>query len=115
MPRIWFLIFRFDCLTFTCYILCNLGTSFVLPPISLERALQVLVGEDRKSRSSDYFSVLASSSSHRFDLALHMMLFPYCNFLIIKEKWGEIAGNFSFSWHIRYCMCFHLISQFIMH
>jgi hypothetical protein len=74
------------------YLVCNLGTSFVLPPISLERALQVLVGEDRKSRSSDCFSVLASSSFHRFDLALHMMLFPYCIFL--KKKWGEITRNF---------------------
>jgi hypothetical protein len=53
-----------------------------LPPISRERTLQVLVGEDRKSRSSDCFSVLASSSFHRFDRALHIMSFPYCIFLI---------------------------------
>jgi hypothetical protein len=79
------------------YFLCNIGTSFVLPPIARERALQVLVGEDRKSRSSGCFSVLASSSFHRFDHALHMMLFPYCIFLKIKIKnWGEIAGNFPF-------------------
>jgi hypothetical protein len=79
------------------YLVCNLGTRFVLPPISIERTFQVLVGEDRKSRSSDCFSVLASSSLHRFDLALHMMLFPYCIFLKIKnKKWGEIAGNFPF-------------------
>jgi hypothetical protein len=76
----------------TCYILCNLGTSCGLPPISLERTLQVLVGEDRKSRSSDCFSILASSSLRRFDLALHMMLFPYCNFLKKKKNWGEFAG-----------------------
>jgi hypothetical protein len=67
---------------------------FYFAPHSLERALQVLVGEDRKSRSSNCFSVLASSSLHRFDLALHMMLFPYCSFLIKKTNWGEIAGNF---------------------
>jgi hypothetical protein len=31
----------------------------VFAPMSLERTLQVLFGEDRKSRSSDCFSVLA--------------------------------------------------------
>jgi hypothetical protein len=42
-----------------------------LPPMSLERTLQVFFwGEDGKSRSSDYFSVFASSSIHRFDLAV---------------------------------------------
>jgi len=74
---------------------------FVLPPISRERALQVLVGEDRKSRSSDCFSVLASSSFHKFDRALHMMLFPYCIFFIIikkikKKNWGEDAEFYFF-------------------
>jgi hypothetical protein len=74
----------------------HLGTNCVSPLISLERAVQVLVGEDRKSRSSDYFSVLASSSVQRFDLALHMMLFPYYIFFVLfkkkKKKWGEFAG-----------------------
>jgi hypothetical protein len=67
-----------------------------LPHISLERALQVLVGEDRKSRSSDCFSVLVSSSLHRFDHAMHMMSFPYSIFLIKKKRGEEIAGNFPF-------------------
>jgi hypothetical protein len=40
----------------------------VVPPVSLERTLQVYIGEDRKSRSSDCFSVLASLSSYRCDL-----------------------------------------------
>jgi hypothetical protein len=35
----------------------------------LERTVQVLFGEDRKSRSSDCFSVVASLSVYRFDLA----------------------------------------------
>jgi hypothetical protein len=39
------------------------------PPMSLERIVQVFIGEDRKSRSRDYFSMLASSTVHRFDLA----------------------------------------------
>jgi hypothetical protein len=76
------------------YLVCNLGTGFVLPPISLERALQVLVGEDIKSRLSDCFSVLASSSFHRFDHALHMMLFPYCIFFF--KKMGRNSRKFSF-------------------
>jgi len=73
--------------SFTCYImclLCNLGTTVICPPISLERILQVLSGEDRKSMSGDCFSVLATLILHMFDLALHaylMMLFPYSMFL----------------------------------
>jgi hypothetical protein len=109
---------RFDCSSYLLYFVCKLGTSCVLLPISLERTLQVLVGEDRKSRLSDYFSVLASSSLHMSDLALHMMLFPYCMCFLIKKKkknTGENMQDIFFSWHISYCMCFHLISQFVMH
>jgi hypothetical protein len=40
-----------------------------LPPMFLERTVQVLFGEDRKSKSSDYFSIVASLSVYRFDLA----------------------------------------------
>jgi hypothetical protein len=49
-------------------LLCNLGTSLLCPPVSLERTLQVSIGEDRKSRSSDCFSVLASLNSYGCDL-----------------------------------------------
>jgi hypothetical protein len=35
----------------------------------LERTVQVLFGEDRKSRSSDCFSIVASLSVYMFDLA----------------------------------------------
>jgi hypothetical protein len=99
MPRIWFLILRHQVWLldfYLVYFVCNLGTSFVLPPISLERALQVLVREDRKSRWSDSFSVLASSSLHRFDHALHMMSFPYSIFLIKKKKRGRNCRKLSF-------------------
>jgi hypothetical protein len=37
--------------------------------MSLERIMQVFIGEDRESRSSDCFSVLALSSVHGFNLA----------------------------------------------
>jgi hypothetical protein len=40
-----------------------------LPPMFLERSVQVLFAEDRKRRSSDYFSVVASLSVYMFDLA----------------------------------------------
>jgi len=42
-----------------------------LPPMVLERTLQVLFGEDRKKKTgrATVFSVLASLSVHRFDLA----------------------------------------------
>jgi hypothetical protein len=39
-----------------------------MPHVSLEITLQVSIGEDRKSRSSDCFSVLASLSSYKCDL-----------------------------------------------
>jgi hypothetical protein len=73
-----------------------------VPPVSLERSLQVSIGEDRKSRSSDYFSVLASLSSYRCDLTftydvifiLHV-LFVFNNKKKIKnKKLGEFAGLF---------------------
>jgi hypothetical protein len=41
----------------------------VFAPMFLEKTVQVLFVEDRKSRSSDYFSVVASLSVNRFDLA----------------------------------------------
>jgi Ca2+/Na+ antiporter len=84
---------------------------FVLPHISLERIVQVFVGEDRKSRSSDCFSVLASLSIHRFDLALHMMSFPYCMFCFLvfyfkkKKKIGENLQDFYFSLGISDIAC----------
>jgi hypothetical protein len=74
-----------------------------LPPISLERILQVLSGEDRKSTSGDCFSVLETLILHRFDFALHasfMMLFPYSMFLLLfkkkKKKLGRKCGFFFF-------------------
>jgi hypothetical protein len=59
------------------------------PPMFLERTMQVLFGEDRKSRSSDYFSVVASLSVHKFDLAfaydvisiLHVLFALFVSFL----------------------------------
>jgi hypothetical protein len=44
-----------------------------LPPIVLERTFQVLFGEDKKKKKQVerlFFSVLASLSVHRFDLAI---------------------------------------------
>jgi hypothetical protein len=69
-----------------------------LPPMSLERSLQVLFGEDRKNRSSDYFSVLTSSSVHRFDLAFayDVISILHVFVLIIKKKIGRICRTFFF-------------------
>jgi hypothetical protein len=58
-----------------------------VPHFSLERTLQVFIGEDRKSRSSDCFSVLASLSSYMCDLTfaydvisiLHVLFFFFNN------------------------------------
>jgi len=73
-----------------------------LPHMSLERTLQVFFGEDRKSRSSDCFSILASSSIHRFDLAFayDVISILLVVFVLNIKKWGEFAAYF-FSWLIR--------------
>jgi hypothetical protein len=66
--------------------------------VALERTLQVLFGEDRKSMPGDCFLVILILL--RFDLALHaslMVVYLYSMFLLffikIKIKnWGEVAG-----------------------
>jgi hypothetical protein len=77
-----------------------------------------MFGEDRKSRSSDCFSVMASLSVHRFDRALAYDVFSILLvvfvFFLIKKNLGEFVGFF-FSWLIRYCMHSCLISQFGLH
>jgi predicted PurR-regulated permease PerM len=90
----------------------------VFAPMFLEKTVQVLFVEDRKSRSSDYFSVVASLSVNRFDLAFTydvisiLLVVLFCFFF--KKKWGEFA-RFIFSWRFRYCMSFCLISQSCKH
>jgi hypothetical protein len=71
-----------------------------VPPVSLERTLQVSIGEDRKSRSSNCFSVLASLSSYRCDLTfaydvisiLHVLFVFNNNKIYIKKKEVFVAG-----------------------
>jgi len=66
---------------FICHIvICNLGTSCVCPLCSLRELCRYFLGEDRKSRSSDCFSVVASSSIHRFDRAL---AYDVCSILLV--------------------------------
>jgi hypothetical protein len=70
--------------------------------MSLERIMQVFIGEDRKSKSSDCFFVLASSSVHRFDLAFAYDVISILHVLFVlnkkkkkqkqNKKWGEFAG-----------------------
>jgi hypothetical protein len=72
-----------------------------VPPVSLERTLQVYIGEDRKSRSSDCFSVLASLSSYRCDLTfaydvisiLHVLVVFFIIIIKIKNKKGYFGEN----------------------
>jgi hypothetical protein len=56
---------------------------FVVPPISLERTLQVSIGEDRKSRSSDCFSVLASLSIYRCDFTFAYDVISILHVLVV--------------------------------
>jgi hypothetical protein len=74
-----------------------------VPPVSLERTLQVSIGEDRKSRSSDCFSVLASLSIYRCDLTFAYDVISILHVLVvliiiikkkIKKKLGEFARFF---------------------
>jgi hypothetical protein len=104
-----------------CYIIRNLGTSYVCPLVFSWENFAGMFGEDRKSRSSDCFSVMASLSVHRFDCALAYDVFSILLvFFLIKYIyiyiyiWGEFAGFF-FLWLIRYCMHSCLISQFGLH
>jgi hypothetical protein len=70
-----------------------------VPPVSLERTLQVSIGEDRKSRSSNCFSVLASLSSYRCDLTfaydvisiLHVLFVFNNNKIYIKKGMSAIS------------------------
>jgi hypothetical protein len=52
-----------------------------------------MFGEDRKSRSSDCFSVMASLSVHRFDHALAYDVFSILLFLKKKKKKKKIGEN----------------------
>jgi hypothetical protein len=77
--------------------------------MSLERILQVLFGEDRKSMLGYYFSVLANLIPHKFDFALHaspLMFYLYSMFLLFLIIYiyiyiyifgGENERNFIFS------------------
>jgi hypothetical protein len=51
--------------------------------VSLERTLQVSIGEDRKSRSSDYFSVLASLGIYRCDLTFAYDVISILHVLVV--------------------------------
>jgi hypothetical protein len=71
---------------------------FVVPP---ERILQVFIGEDRKSRSSDCFFVLASLSVHRCDLTFANDVISIMHVLVVliffynnKKKIGENLQDF---------------------
>jgi hypothetical protein len=71
-----------------------------VPPVSLERTLQVSIGEDRKSRSSDFFSVLASLSSYRCDLTFAYDVIYILHILFVfnnnkNKKKGVFLGEFA--------------------
>jgi len=69
-----------------------------VPPVSLERTLQVSIVEDRKNRSSDCFSVLASLSIYRCDLtfAYDVISISHVLFVFNKKKIGENLQDFFF-------------------
>jgi hypothetical protein len=70
-----------------------------VPPVSLERTLQVSIGEDRKSRLSDCFSKLASLSIYRCDLTFAYDVISILHVLFIfflKKKYGRIRKIFFF-------------------
>jgi hypothetical protein len=61
-------------------VICNLGTSCVCPLCFLKELCTYFFGEDRKSRSSDCFSIVASLSEHMFDLAFAYDVFFHIAF-----------------------------------
>jgi hypothetical protein len=91
-----------------------------LPPISLERTLQVLFGEDRKSMSDNCFSVLVILIIHRFDLALQaslMMIYLYSMFLLflIKKKKGEKMQGILFFLFLAYQILHVFLPDILVH
>jgi hypothetical protein len=54
-----------------------------VPPVSLERTLQVSIGEDRKSRSSDCFSILASLGIYRCDITFAYDVISILHVLVV--------------------------------
>jgi hypothetical protein len=112
MPRIRFLILRHQVwllahllVIFVC-LLYNLGTSLLCPLFSWESIAGTFWGRQKKQVERLFFCIGI--------IRFHMMSFPYCIIFLIKKKIGENLQDIFFSWHIRYCMSFHLISQFIM-
>jgi hypothetical protein len=70
-----------------------------VPPVSVERTLQVSIGEDRKNRSSNCFSVLTSLSIYRFDLTFAYDVILHVLFVFNKKKkknLGRICRIFFF-------------------
>jgi hypothetical protein len=71
-----------------------------VPPVSLERTFQVSIGEDRKSRSSDCFFVLASLSIYRCDITFAYDVISILHVLVVflnnkkNKKFGEKMQNF---------------------
>jgi hypothetical protein len=77
---------------FVC-LLCNLGTSLLCPLFFSESIAGTCWGRQKKQVERLFFSI----GIIRFDLALHMMPFPYCIFFISKKKiWGEDAELYFF-------------------
>jgi hypothetical protein len=54
-----------------------------VPPVSLERTLQVSIGEERKSRLNDCFSVLASLSIYKCDLTFAYDVISILHVLVV--------------------------------
>jgi hypothetical protein len=81
---------------------------FVVPSILLREHCRYLLGKTEKAGERLFFCI----GIIRFDLALHMMSFPYCIFFNLKKKIGENLQDI-FSLGISdNCMYFLLISQF---
>jgi hypothetical protein len=86
MPRIRFLILRHQVwllelllVIFVC-LLCNRWTSLLCPIVSWESIAGTCWGRQKKQVERLFFCI----GIIRFDLALHMMSFPYCIFFKLK-------------------------------
>jgi hypothetical protein len=67
-----------------------------VPPVSFERTLQVSIEEDKNSRSSDCFFVLAFLSSYKCDLtfAYDVISILHVLFVFLIKKKGYFGENF---------------------
>jgi len=115
MPRIWFLILRHQVWLLDLYLLSfvlimqSRNQSCFAPYFSWENIAGTIWGRQKKQVERLFYCIGNIELTQVWScLACYMMSFPYSILFNNKKKMGwNYRKFFSFSCHIRYCMCFH--------